>query len=240
MLRIVLKEGKAIKATDDMHEFADEALEEISKIVEEEGDFAVMDKTPGFYTRRVMGPYGKDKLIGLAFSQLEDDMPAAKMGAREKPGVGTLIIIYYELSEDFEVLLPAVNHGHFIHELIHAFDPKLEKKISYVGMKDRNNKSFEEYCADPVEQDAYMRQYAVDIAKDLSRFPLKRVMEILRKKLIVPEVPGVPREEKMKIWASDERMWRKFINTVYDEVVSKRIPKQQPTELQKRLAKLKS
>lgn len=239
MLRILLKEGRAIEATEDMRRFADEVVEELQQFIEE--PLLIFSEDNNFYWRVVSGPGGRTKNIGVRFSlfQKMGGVESAMMGTNETSH-GSLIRIFYTLDRNGDPVFTPPRPAQVLHELIHAFDPKLEKKIVYKGMVDRGEQTTAEYYQDEAEQDAYMRQDAIELATALNKFPLEKSKELLRSKVLVPKNPVGARQERMMAWAQDPKMWRKFINTVYDEVVSRRIPKQQPTEFQKRLRATKT
>lgn len=228
MLRIILKEGRAIQATEDMRLFADEVVEELRQFAEE--PLLILSEDGVFFWRKVVGPFQKPKLIGIMFRKLQ--RRGAMMGASETKS-GSIIQVFYYLDNDGVPRFNPPNSNHMIHELIHCFDPKLEKNIDYKGSQNYGDgQTKEEYYKDESEQDAFMRQDAMYMASTLEKFPVEKVMEILKNKMTVPKLPGNARESRMAAWATDNKMWRKFINTVYDETVSRRIPKVGPSKFQ--------
>lgn len=238
MLRIILKEGKAIQATEDMRLFVDEVVEELYPFIRD--PLLIFSKTFPFYGREVEGPGGRIKNIAFKFHKVQSNWPAdAQLGTLETE-MGSLVLILYRLNKNGDPLLNAIHPRQILHELIHCFDPKIEKKILYKNIKNRTEQTTEEHYKDETEQDAYMRQDAIALANSLERLPLERVKQILNKKLELADKPVVSADERKIAWKTDPKMWRKFINTVYDEVVSRRIPKPQPTEFQKRLQATKS
>lgn len=232
MLRIILKEGKAIQATEDMRLFADEVVEELQPFIQM--PLLIWSETEVFYWREVEGPHGKSKRIGVRFKKVKTEWPDKSKLGFSNVKAGGIIILAYKLDKNGDPIFYPPSSGEIVHELIHCFDPKLEygKEIAYKGMKDRNEQTYEEYVKDQVEQDAYMRQDAISMASSLDRFPIEKVKELLLKKLVLPEVADNLRQGRMKIWKTDPKMWRKFLNTVYDEVVSRRLPKSKPSKFQ--------
>jgi hypothetical protein len=228
VLRIILKEGKAIQATEDMRLFADEVVEKLQPFLHDPQLIVSEDETKVFYWREVEGPYGNSKRVGIRFKELKPGWPKdAKIGTAEVKA-GSLVLIFYKTREGFPLDLEPIHPTQIIHELIHCFDPKLEKKVVYNGMKDRNQQTTEEYYKDEAEQDAYMRQDAIVLANNFDKFSIERAKELLSKKVSDP----ANLTRRMKVWKTDPKMWRKFLNTVYDEVVSRRLPKPKPSKFQ--------
>ena len=230
MLRIVLKEGKAIRATEDMRLFADEILRELRPFLKE--PLLIFSEVNNFYWRSVKGPHDVVKKIGIRFQQHENAKSWTVLDSSELR-TGTSIRLYYKIKKNGDpVIVSPPTREEIIHELIHAFDPKLIKGVSYKGEYTPGVSSESEYFSDQSEQDAYMRQDAIVIAKELGQVPAEEISELLKSRLSVPKKPLNQAERRLKVWSQDTKMWRKFINTVYDEVISRKLPKVSPSKFQ--------
>lgn len=104
------------------------------------------------------------------------------------------------------------------HELIHMFDPKLTNqqlrnkkwgldKQTNLNSSDNDNDT---YYTHPWEQDAFMRQSAESIIKNMKWLfngDLKQIQASLR--TIRPQEPWE------QAWFKNPKMWRKYLNTIY-------------------------
>jgi hypothetical protein len=231
MLRIILKEGKAIQATEDMRLFVDEVMEELQQFIKL--PLLVFSEVDSFYERNVLGPFGKAKNISVGFRRAPKKLrTGASHGTVINGKKGAEIIIFYWLDENGDPEFAKQHRTLILHELIHCFDPKLEKGIQYGGISDTAEYTRKDVYEDAAEQDAYMRQDAFLMAKSLENLSLEQARETIQQKLKVPDKNLAASQHRLKVWKTDPKMWRKFLNTVYDEVVSRRLPKPKPSKFQ--------
>jgi len=204
-------EGKAMEISDDMKKFARET------------------------TRAVVSGWEYDKVIHSR------QVDGGKWGKRNVTVIPTIPTNNEEKKKGFacadpttgEIELwldPKHNYGWLseiiVHELVHIFDPKLNKPEledapwNWKSKSDRgipmNLSGGDVYYAHPWEQDAFMAQeamnsikYAFDWYGDEEDIPT--MIEKIKKDLITKRAET----EAEKFWYKNPKMWRKYLNTIY-------------------------
>jgi hypothetical protein len=202
-------EGKAINATSDMEKFAIETINILKKDDWEYQKVAHERIVDG-------GKYGK-KLIKVIPDE-DKDTDTNSAWADNMDGLVGIFVKHGQNYGEEQVEI-------IIHELIHIFDPKLnnpELRTRKWGI-DAPNKSInpsddpvknQEYHMNPWEQDAYMTQSARQIIKIrnwLYDGDWAQIQDSIKNL-----TPNSPWEIT---WKKDQKTWRKFLNTIYQELL---------------------
>jgi len=205
-------EGQAIKITPDMEQFAQEGIEKLSQNVWEYGQTVHQREVDG-------GTYGKRNVKIVPHQKNRNSFGWAD------PRTGELAIFAIKgqhYSEDYVDFIG--------HELIHMFDPKLNnpklastkwgfeayhKAGKPLGSVDTDTTN--QYYNNPWEQDAFMAQTAREAIRNhkwLYDANWEEIQTSLQK--IKPETPWEI------AWYKDPKKWRKYLNTVYQELVRRK------------------
>jgi hypothetical protein len=193
-------EGKAIQATPDMEEFAHEATDMLLKKGKMFGRIIDAGKYGKKYVR-IKPKYNKDFKMPTG---------GANYSSRE-----ITIHINPNLSTSYYGL-----YGLILHELIHMFDPKVTNSklrdakwgINSINLQNLNNPEHG-YYSHPWEQDAFMVQSANDIARQWRWFYDNDKKEMLKSLTKLK-----PETNYEKEWYSNPKIWRKYLNTIYDKI----------------------
>jgi hypothetical protein len=194
-------EGKAIELSQDMVAFAQETLKAISDL----GNNIQYGQT--VHTRIVDGgKYGSRNVTVIA------ERPHTARAAYADPPTGNIVLHCLDQVGVGDALNELIQH-----ELIHLFDPKLtNEKLhnSKWGINSKNAESINDpeagYYTHPWEQDAFMRQTAEATIRDkawLFDGDQSKILQGLRN--IKPQDPWEIE------WYKDKKMWRKYLNTIY-------------------------
>lgn len=227
-------EGKAMNVSEDMIRFAKEVLEKLNK-----KDWKFKEV---LNQRIVKSKYGEKEVKVIAYPSNKD----ASGDAQHNTGVIRLFLpdkqnpeyvpISWEKSEDG---LPKIkSHGTVgidpttpdynadfssyyytvIHELVHIFDIKLSKNPEWMRKYNNMNRTMDDYYTSPHEQDAHMAHRArsiVDYYLDYYKGDKKRVQQELSKPPQLWE-PWAADGEPETTWRKNPKIWRKYLNTLYN------------------------
>lgn len=224
-------EGKAMDVSTDMDNFAKEVVEILNK--------RTWDFRQIIYQRFVESKYGKKEIkvktmpqsnmgfmgdavakTGLIRIYLPSKKNPLHIGASLEIGSNGLPIIKSQGTPNIPREIPDYEKDFsdyyyaIIHELVHIFDAKL---LSYpTWMKKYDGKTMEDYYIAPHEQDAWMAHRAREVLDHYLSYYNGNKEEV---KKIISRLPHDTEPES--IWHKYPRIWKKYLNTLYQVLQEK-------------------
>lgn len=234
-----INEGKAMDVSQDMDNFAKEVVEKLknknwnfneiihSRIVKSNyGEKNIRVETKPITQNSPGGKaYTSMNLIYLYLPGTKN--PEYSPVSFEEPSDGGLPVIrsrgtvgVLPVIPDYENVDYNDCYSTIIHEMVHIFDPKLSKKPSWMKKYDdgQSNQDMQAYYTSPHEQDAWMAHRARAIVNYYLEYYKGDKNKVQKEFSKPPHLwnPWAADGEPEKTWYQHPKIWRKYLNTLYN------------------------